>query len=123
MFKATVIFTAIMAIIVMCQVTAVVVSADELDNPSNAYPTTYGTSIVSENYYVLVNEYGTPGNYDISYDGNTCFRWLTSSTPVVVSNPTIITYTTPVDDFDLVHIIACESTTALVVTSISVSVS
>ena len=100
MFKATVIFTAIMAIIVMCQVTAVVVSADELDNPSNAYPTTYGTSIVSENYYVLVNEYG-----------NTCFRWLADWMPVVVSNPTVITYTTPVDDFDLVHIIACESIT------------
>ena len=111
MFKATVIFTAIMAIIVMCQLTAFVVSADELDNPSNAYSTVYGTSIVAENHYVLVNEYGTPGNYDISYDGNTCFRWLTSSTPVVVSNPTIITYTTPVDDFDLVHIIACESIT------------
>jgi hypothetical protein len=111
MLKATIVFTAIMAIIVMCQVTAVVVSADELDNPSNAYPTTYGTSIVSENYYVLVNEYGTPGNYDISYDGNTCHRWITSSVSVVVSNPTVITYTTPVDDFDLVHIIACESIT------------
>ena len=83
-------------------------SADELDNPSNAYPTIYGQSMVAENYYVLVNEYGTPGNYDISYDGNTCFRWFTSFTPVVVVDPNVITYTTPVDDFDLVHIIACE---------------
>jgi len=114
MLKATIIFTVIMALICIVYGTAIginIASADELDNPSNAYPTTYGTSIVSENYYVLVNEYGTPGNYDISYDGNTCFRWLADWMPVVVSNPTVITYTTPVDDFDLVHIIACESIT------------
>ena len=121
MLKVTVVFTAIMAIIVMCQLTAFVVSADVppaeqqkyvqgLDNPANIQPTAYGNSIVAV-------------NYDISYDGNTCFRWLNEWLPIVISNPTAITFTTPVDDFDLVHVIACESTTALVVTSISVSVS
>jgi len=84
-------------------------SADGLENPANTHSVIYGSSIVAENHYVLVNAYGTPGNYDISYDGDTCFRWISSSRPVVVSNPQIITYTTPVDDFDLVHIIACES--------------
>ena len=83
-------------------------SADGRENPNNNYPTIYGQSIVAENHYSILNQHGTPGNYDISYDGNTCFRWLSDSQPVVVADPDIITYTTPVDDFDLVHIIACE---------------
>ena len=118
--KALVIFTAVMALVVLAQLTTLVVSADHVgepksadqvvsENPTNAYPTIYGKSIVAENYYVLLLETGTPGNYDISYDGNTCMRWLRDDMPVVIANPRIITYTTPVDDFDLIFIISCEA--------------
>ena len=68
-----------------------------LENPDNLYPTIKGTSVVAGN-----------GHYDVAYDGNTCFQWITDWMPVVVENPSIITYTTPVDDFDLIYIIACE---------------
>ena len=115
--KALVIITAIIALVGIVYGTDVginIASADEqvvenIENPTNAYPTIYGTSIVAENYYVLLNNTGTPGNYDISYDGNTCMRWLRDDMPVVIANPRIITYTTPVDDFDLISIIACEA--------------
>ena len=75
----------------------------DVHNPSNAYNIIYGQSIIADNFY------HHNGNYDIQYDGNTCMRWLTDSMPVVIANPSIITYTTPIDDFDLVHIIACEA--------------
>ncbi len=68
-----------------------------LENPDNLDPTIKGTSVVARN-----------GHYDVAYDGNTCFQWITDWMPVVVENPSIITYTTPVDDFDLIYIIACE---------------
>ena len=68
-----------------------------LENPANVYPIVYGTAVVARN-----------GHYDVAYDGNTCFQWITDWMPVVVENPSIITYTTPVDDFDLIYIIACE---------------
>ena len=72
-------------------------------HPSNAHDIIYGSSIIADNFY------HHNGNYDIQYDGNTCFRWLTVSMPVVVANPTIITYSDPIDDFDLLNIIACEA--------------
>ena len=84
-----------------------IVSADanvhDVHNPSNAHNIIYGESIIADNFY------SHNGNYDIQYDGNTCMRWLTDSYPVVIANPSLITYTTPIDDFDLVHIIACEA--------------
>ena len=72
-------------------------------NPSNAHDIIYGNSIIADNFY------HHNGNYDIQYDGNTCMRWLTSSMPVVIPNPSIITYSDPIDDFDLLNIIACEA--------------
>ena len=75
----------------------------DVHNPSNAHNIIYGESIIADNFY------SHNGNYDIQYDGNTCMRWLTDSYPVVIANPSLITYTTPIDDFDLVHIIACEA--------------
>jgi len=83
------------------------VSADEIppaeqqkyiqghDNPTQL-PPAYANSIVAV-------------NYDIHYDGNTCFRWVNEWLPVTIVNPTAITFTNPIDDFDLVHVIACES--------------
>jgi len=57
---------------------------------------------------VSVYEYITVTNnhYDIHYDGNTCFQWLADWHPVVVLHPIVI-YNTPIDDFDLIQIIAC----------------
>ena len=106
--KALVIITAIMVLVGIVYGTAIginVASADEqvVQNPENAWPTVQGTSIIAENHY------RQNGNYDIQYDGNTCMRWLQFDMPVVVSHPRIITYTTPVDDFDLISIIACEA--------------
>ena len=72
-------------------------------NPSNAHDIIYGKSIIADNFY------HHNGNYDIQYDGNTCMRWLTNSMPVVIPNPSIITYSDPIDDFDLLNIIACEA--------------
>ena len=69
-----------------------------LENTATEYPIVHGTAVVARN-----------GHYDVAYDGNTCFQWITEWMPVVVENPSIITYTTPVDDFDLVNIIACEA--------------
>ena len=66
-----------------------------LDHPAQL-PPAYGNSVVAV-------------NYDIHYDGNTCFRWLNEWLPVTIVNPTVITFTNPVDDFDLVHVIACEA--------------
>ena len=103
--KALVIITAIMVLVGIVYGTAIginVASADE-QNPENAWPTVQGTSIIAENHY------RQNGNYDIQYDGETCMRWLKDDMPVVVSYPRIITYTTPVDDFDLISIIACEA--------------
>ena len=68
-----------------------------LENTATEYPIVHGTAVVARN-----------GHYDIHYDGNTCFQWILKDIPVVVENPSIITYTTPVDDFDLIYIIACE---------------
>jgi len=109
MVRTLVIASATLAIMGLVYLAAIGVNVASADTDYTSFPVIYGSSIVAENHYVLVNAYGTPGNYDISYDGDTCFRWISSSRPVVVSNPQIITYTTPVDDFDLVHIIACES--------------
>ena len=72
-------------------------------NPSNAHDIIYGKSIIADNFY------HHNGNYDIQYDGNTCMRWLTDSYPVVIANPSIVTYSDPIDDFDLLNIIACEA--------------
>lgn len=72
-------------------------------NPSNAHNIIYGKSIIADNFY------HHNGNYDIQYDGNTCMRWLTDSYPVVIANPSIITYSNPIDDFDVLNIIACEA--------------
>ena len=72
-------------------------------NPSNAHDIIYGKSIIADNFY------SHNGNYDIQYDGNTCMRWLTDSYPVVIPNPSIITYSNPIDDFGLLNIIACEA--------------
>ena len=83
------------------------VSADgnvyESHNPSNAHEIRYGYSIVADNHY------HQNGNYDIQFDGSTCFRWLRDWYPVVVAYPNIITYTDYIDDFDLIEIIACEA--------------
>jgi len=76
---------------------------DSKGNPENKYTVIHGTSIIADNFY------RQNGNYDIQYDGETCLRWLRNDMPVVVSHPRIITYTTPVDDFDLIYIIACEA--------------
>tara|TARA_Y100000296_G_scaffold70541_1_gene85298 strand:+ start:1035 stop:1379 length:345 start_codon:yes stop_codon:yes gene_type:complete len=75
----------------------------ESHNPSNAHEIQYGYSIVADNHY------RQNGNYDIQFDGNTCFRWLTDWLPVVVAYPKIITYTDSIDDFDILEIIACEA--------------
>ncbi len=48
----------------------------------------------------------TNNHYDIHYDGETCFQWLTDWHPAVVLHPIII-YSTPIDDFDLIQILAC----------------
>ena len=109
--KALVIITAIMVLVGIVYGTAVginIASADTmppaeqqkvtLENPDNLYPTIYGTAVVARN-----------GHYDVHHDGNTCFQWVTDWMPVVVTSPSIITYTTPVDDFDLISIIACEA--------------
>jgi len=80
----------------------------EVHHPTNAHDIQYGYSIIAENFYTLRNQQRA-GNYDIQYDGNTCMRWLTDSMPVVVANPSIITYSDPIDDFDLLNIIACEA--------------
>lgn len=105
--KALVIITAIIALVGIVYGTAIginIASADHVvENTENAYPTIHGTSIIAENHY------RQNGNYDIQYDGETCMRWLKDDMPVVVSYPRIITYTTPVDDFDLISIIACEA--------------
>ena len=109
--KALVIITAIIALVGIVYGTAVginIASADTmppaeqqkvtLENPDNLSPTIYGTAVVARN-----------GHYDVHHDGNTCFQWVTDWMPVVVTSPSIITYTTPVDDFDLISIIACEA--------------
>ena len=75
----------------------------DVHNPSNAHNIIYGQSIIADNFY------SHNGNYDIQYDGNTCMRWLTDSYPVVIANPSIITYSDPIDDFDVLNIIACEA--------------
>ena len=72
-------------------------------NPSNAHDIIYGKSIIADNFY------SHNDNYDIQYDGNTCMRWLTDSYPVVIANPTTITYSDPIGDFDILNIIACEA--------------
>lgn len=75
----------------------------DVHNPQNAHHIIYGQSIIADNFY------HHNGNYDIQYDGTTCMRWLTDYMPVVIANPTTITYTDPIDDFDLLRIIACEA--------------
>ena len=125
MIKTIVIFTAIMALAAVIYSIAIgvnIVQADEgihnptswvyssepnhvyvAHNPSNAHDIIYGKSIIADNFY------SHNGNYDIQYDGNTCMRWLTDSYPVVIANPSIITYSSPIDDFGLLNIIACEA--------------
>jgi hypothetical protein len=88
---------------------AVEVASADGGTDYSKYSIVEGKSIVAENHYILVNEYGNPGNYDIHHDGQVCYRWMTQTMLGVVLHPRIVTYTTPVDDFDLVHIIACES--------------
>ena len=105
-FKTTV-KSGLVALAILIAMLSIRIASADTDYAS--YPITYGESIVSENYYVLVNETGTPGNYDVHFDGVTCFRWISDSLPVVVLHPRIITYTDPIDDFDLINIIACES--------------
>ena len=61
-------------------------------------PALYVTSVAIRN-----------NHFDIHYDGSTCFQWYTATLPLTVQHPSLITYTTPVDDFDLVNIIACEA--------------
>jgi len=73
------------------------------ENPTNKFPMVYEQSIIADNYY------RNNGNYDISYDGKTCFRWASQTHPVVIENPKIITYQIPIDDFDEINIISCES--------------
>jgi hypothetical protein len=125
MIKLVVIFTAILTLVGLLYGVAVGVNIAQADDgvhnpiswvysstpnnvhyahhPSNAHDIIYGKSIIADNFY------HHNGNYDIQYDGNTCMRWLTNSMPVVIPNPSIITYSDPIDDFDLLNIIACEA--------------
>jgi hypothetical protein len=82
---------------------AVEVASADSGTDFSSFPVIEGTSIVADNHY------SQNGNYDIHYDGQTCFRWINDRMPVVVSNPKIITYTNPIDDSSLLNIIACES--------------
>ena len=103
MIRTLVIASATLAIMGLVYLAAIGVNVASADTDYTSFPVIAGTSIVADNHY------SQNGNYDIHYDGQTCFRWINDRMPVVVSNPQTITYTTPVDDFDLVHIIACES--------------
>ena len=125
MIKLVVIFTAILTLVGILYGVAVgvnIVHADDgihnptswvyssapnnvyyAHNPSNAHEIIYGKSIIADDFY------SQNGNYDIQFDGDTCMRWLTDSYPVVIANPTTITYSDPIDDFDLLNIIACEA--------------
>jgi len=111
MIKIIVIFTAILTLVGILYGVAVgvnIVHADEanthsLHNPSNAHEVIYGYSIIADDFY------SQNGNYDIQFDGTTCMRWIREDMPVVIANPTTITYSDPIDDFDLLNIIACEA--------------
>lgn len=78
------------------------------ENPANKFAIVYEQSIVADHLY------RNNGNYDISYDGKTCFRWASPTHPVVIENPSLITYQIPIDDFDEINIISCEKTVELV---------
>ena len=111
MIKLVVIFTAILTLVGILYGVAVgvnIVHADaenihSLHNPSNAHEVIYGYSIIADDFY------SQNGNYDIQFDGDTCMRWIREDMPVVVANPTTITCSDPIDDFDLLNIIACEA--------------
>ena len=66
-------------------------------------------SIVAENHYSILNQHGIPGNYDIHHTGEICYRWIRAETLAVVFLPRIVTYSYPIDDFDLINIISCQS--------------
>jgi hypothetical protein len=88
---------------------AVELASADNDVDYSKYSIIEGKSIVVENHYVLVNDHGTPGNYDIHHDGQVCYRWINQTVLVVVLHPRIVTYSNPIDDFDLINIIACQS--------------
>ena len=111
MIKTIATITTIIAFVGIIYAIAVgfnIASADEtnmhnLHNPSNAHEVIYGYSIIADDFY------SQNGNYDIQFDGTTCMRWIREDMPVVIANPTIITYSDPIDDFDIINIIACEA--------------
>lgn len=79
-------------ILIVCMFSAPYAYADH--NGSSPEVSIYGRLAVTNNHY------------DINYDGETCFQWLTDWHPAVVLHPIVI-YSTPLDDFDLIQIIAC----------------
>ncbi len=102
MIKLLTIITTILIFVGIVYGVAVGVNIASASNPENKYPIVWGNSIVAD------NQYHQNGNYDINYDGDTCFRWVTESMPVVVASPRIITFTPYIDDIDITHIISCE---------------
>jgi|TARA_R110002033_G_C3752385_1_gene226331 hypothetical protein len=104
MIKIIVIFTAILTLVAIVYGVAVGVNIVQAEEETvHVHEVIYGQSIIADNHY------SQNGNYDIHYDGQTCFRWINDRMPVVVLNPSVVTYSNPIDDSSLLNIIACET--------------